>query len=493
MMRRRPSIKPAPKVALAAALFLLGGAAFAQTPVVRELSARGASGQMDAPIPFSAVGVNWDGGGVVRIRVARNGQAWSEWVAPGADSETRLLFFDPGSRQIQYESEGNATNIRFAFIDPGATPAAKLEELSNRRQRAETTPDGRFAKPPLISRTDWGCPDGELTTHGDLSYTTVTHLIVHHTGDSFPSKDYPAWVRAIWAYHVFSNGWADIGYNYLVDPDGNVYEGRAGGDNVLGAHFSCQNSGTMGVAVLGTFTNVAPTEKAQASLKNILAWKADSDNIDPVGVTFHRGAQIYMNNISGHRDGDSSKTVCTTFTECPGDMQYAMLPQIRQDVAALIGRGPALFSDDAESANKSGWTASGMWHITVRRSTSPTHAWCYGNEETGNYDTPGQSNTGTLESPVIQLHSDASLLFRTWFETEDENSTWDRKQVEINVNGTGWQTIDQLTGPGRQWIAKAYRLPAPSSVQIRFRFDTVDSAYNQFEGWYVDDIAVVKK
>src|SRR5437016_1926200 len=78
------------------------------------------------------------------------------------------------------------------------------------------------------------------------------------------ATDWAAVVRSIWVLHVQGNGWNDIGYNYLIDPNGVLYEGRGGGDGVMGAHFSCVNSGTMGVALLGTFS-VVPAPAAALS------------------------------------------------------------------------------------------------------------------------------------------------------------------------------------------------------------------------------------
>lgn len=188
-----------------------------------------------------------------------------------------------------------------------------------------------YPKPPIVPRTEWECPDGAITTHGSLIYTTVTHLIVHHTamGVETPSSDWPALVRGIWEFHVLERGWVDIGYNYLIDPNGVIYEGRAGGDNVIGAHFSGVNAGTMAVALLGDFTNEAPTAKALNSLEEVLAWKCDQRDLDPEGRSLHDASQFILNTISGHRDGPNP-------TECPGEALYGLLPAIRADVKSLL-------------------------------------------------------------------------------------------------------------------------------------------------------------
>jgi N-acetylmuramoyl-L-alanine amidase len=189
----------------------------------------------------------------------------------------------------------------------------------------------KYPKPPVVTRAEWECPDGQITTHGSLSYNTVTHLIVHHTamGVEEPSSDWPALVRSIWNFHVLERGWVDIGYNYLIDPNGVIYEGRSGGDNVIGAHFSGVNVGTMAVALLGDFTAEAPTTYALNSLKEILAWKCDQCGVDPEGRSLHEASQLILNTISGHRDGPKA-------TECPGEALYLLLPAIRAEIITLI-------------------------------------------------------------------------------------------------------------------------------------------------------------
>ena len=440
---------------------------------------------------FVAVGAKWESGSVpnLLLRASRNGVTWSDWVraeldpdAPAALPSASLVFFDWDSTWLEYKKDPASGAVQVLLIDPGRTPSDRLKGMKGRlRDRAV------LARPPLVSRLDWACPDGEHAREA-VQYTTVTHLIVHHTGDSFPSNDYPAWVRAIWTYHVFSNGWIDIGYNYVIDPDGTVYEGRAGGDNVLGAHFSCQNSGTMGVALLGTYTTTIPSAAALKSLEALLAWKANQLQIDPLGQALHKGSGLNLYRISGHRDGNNSPTTCTV-TECPGDDFYPMLPSVRSATAGLIAQATVpLLSEDAESGG-TGWVATGLWHVSSKRSYSASHSWWYGREDTGNYETPGYANSGSLESPAFQVNGPATLTFRSWFATED-GGVWDRKTVELQVNGGDWTVLDVIGGDQQQWVSKSYPVNVTGSVKIRFRFDTVDSSFNETEGWYLDDIRV---
>ncbi|MGH9848173.1 MAG: hypothetical protein ACREEM_56545, partial [Blastocatellia bacterium] len=148
--------------------------------------------------PFLAVGVVWTAdaseGDHVRIslRGSADGKLWSEWRAVNHDhdSTTRageftgaLSLFDPRTQFVQYRLDSpGVVRLRLVFISPGATPDAMQEAITERAQQAMSEqPSPKYPKPPVTTRTEWGCPDGQVTTHGTLSYTTVTHLIVHHT------------------------------------------------------------------------------------------------------------------------------------------------------------------------------------------------------------------------------------------------------------------------------------------------------------------------
>lgn len=311
--------------------------------------------------PFLAVGFVWSqtaGHTQLKLRGSIDGVTWSEWLKLAHDADgtnetggqvSNLALLPAQTRFIQCHSESTdapLSNLRVIFISPGATSRGMREQIQSKTQAQVMSqqPSTKYPKPPVVTRTEWGCPDGQITTHGTLSYTTVTHLIVHHTatGNTVANNDWAAVMRSIWNFHIFSNGWADVGYNYLIDPNGVIYEGRAGGDNVLGAHFSGVNGGTMGVSMIGTFTDVTPSEKALNSLRRILAWKADQRGIDPAGKARHAASGLELNNISGHRDGPGS-------TECPGNALYPLLPSLRTSVKELLNNATVLANVNAAS------------------------------------------------------------------------------------------------------------------------------------------------
>ncbi|MCA1842408.1 MAG: N-acetylmuramoyl-L-alanine amidase, partial [Actinobacteria bacterium] len=155
-------------------------------------------------------------------------------------------------------------------------------------------------------------------------------------------------VRAVYAYHTRHNGWNDIGYNFVVDQQGRIYEARWArayrpgeaptgedeqGKGVIGAHAREVNPGTAGVAMLGDYSGgVVPPGAALDGLVRILSWKAARHGIDPKGATpftAKDGSQRTFPNISGHRDVGQ--------TGCPGGRLYERLPEIRQRVADAIG------------------------------------------------------------------------------------------------------------------------------------------------------------
>ncbi|MFN0109468.1 MAG: N-acetylmuramoyl-L-alanine amidase [Blastocatellia bacterium] len=316
---------------------------------------------LDRAEPFLAVGAAWQSRGEIQLslRSSTDGVSWSDWAPMSAHSDyanergeqvSALVLLDQRTRFVQYRisatEQAVVSGLRLAFISPGATTPEMQQRIQQRANQmsTENLQQQKYPKPPVVTRTEWGCPDGQVTTHGSLSYTTVTHLIVHHTfsPSTATNGDWAALVRSVWNFHVFSNGWADIGYNYVIDQTGVIYEGRSGGDNVQGAHFSGVNGNTMGVVIIGDFTTGTPPPAALNSLKKILAWKAYQRAIDPAGQSRHAASGLTINNISGHRDGPGA-------TECPGNAFYPMLTGIRTDVKNLLSNVGAVAGVSAAS------------------------------------------------------------------------------------------------------------------------------------------------
>ncbi|HHE74741.1 MAG TPA: N-acetylmuramoyl-L-alanine amidase, partial [Desulfobacteraceae bacterium] len=228
-----------------------------------------------------------------------------EW---GADEELRIWNPD------RYSGSGDDT----PRVDPCASIAETYADEFKLTQVKEYNSEGQPLTWPLQYARD------------------IDKFVIHHTdsevmdlnGDFITdTRDYQAIVRAIYYYHAISRGWGDIGYNYIIDPLGNIYEGRFGGDKVIGAHAQCYNHGSMGISIIGDYQNNEVPEPALQALISLIGKKAKEHGIDPDGSSTFRGKKLP--NIIGHRDVRS--------TSCPGEKLYALLPKIR-DRAALAMR-----------------------------------------------------------------------------------------------------------------------------------------------------------
>jgi flagellar hook assembly protein FlgD len=331
-------------IALAAPALAHGADRF----VVRDepLSATSGLRARQAPLDFDLVGLHWKGPGSVSFRTLSRAGRWSLWREAAAEAEDLP---DPGSAEdaahrgwrlgspywtgpatsIQYRFEGRVARLRAYFV--WSDPQAKQARLPARAA-------ARAAQPTIIRRTDWGA-DESIVRARPYYASAVRFAVVHHTAgtNSYSASESAAIVRGIERYHVLANGWNDIGYNFLVDKYGQVFEGRGGGiaKNVVGAHAEGFNTGSTGVAVIGNYESQAIPPAARAALVRLLAWRLDVAHVNPLGKLtwtsggnprYPAGTRVALRAVSGHRD--------TGPTSCPGDSLYAQLNGIATDVAA---------------------------------------------------------------------------------------------------------------------------------------------------------------
>ncbi|PHN07414.1 N-acetylmuramoyl-L-alanine amidase [Flavilitoribacter nigricans] len=272
--------------------------------------------------PFLSYFLQWEGPeAALSIRFSEDGQSWSEWHLMPRDEhspELPLSILGSTGAEMRFFQIGNGSTesrirrIACHFYNPRATERAPVPYTGGSgRSCSDLTPE-------YIRRSDW-CPAGNCAEHPNPAYATATHLVVHHSAGTNQSSDWPAVVRSIWDYHVNGRGWSDIGYNWLIDPAGNIYTGRS--NDAIGAHFCGTNTGTIGICMLGDFTKQSPQPEALSSLKKLLAWKACENDIDPLTNVYHSSSQKTLPTVIGHRDG------CAT--ACPGDLFYPQLPDIR--------------------------------------------------------------------------------------------------------------------------------------------------------------------
>lgn len=344
---------------------------------------------LTAPRPFNAVVPQWqahlpaDTQLTIRLRTANADGLWHDWfdILPNADwmlptdtdtvgnmvavpeaDVTHIYFqYTIGLSRLTASAVPVLRQIRFTFIDATEGPTAE-EMAAQARAEAQSNPhnpETGYPKPVVISRDIW-CTDPACDYTAGLEYYPVSHLIVHHTVSANTSTNWAAVVRAIWYFHTFTRGWGDVGYNYLVDMNGILYEGHNGGDDVIGIHSSGANAGSMALAFIGTFTlpnenppGITPPPAMLDAAVELFAWKADQKDIDVYSASGLPNLGWGLSNLIGHRDVYGT-------TVCPGEQAHDLVPWIRDVVADRLNFVPSHTYIDERSAaftkSNSTWT-----------------------------------------------------------------------------------------------------------------------------------------
>ena len=224
--------------------------------------------------------------------------------------------------------------LRLVLLQPWALPGDDAPEPLARASTA------MVPKPDIRGRRRWSAK--ESWREGSPRYNrTIQQVHVHHTVNSnaYGRADVPALIRGIYRYHTHYLGWADIGYNFLVDRFGRIWTGRAGGagNAVRGAHTLGFNATSTGVSVIGNFETATPSSAVLDAIAAIAAWKLRPYQRDPEGLVrvwsegsdkYRPGRVVSLPVIDGHRT--------TNDTACPGDHLHQAIPEIRRRAARLV-------------------------------------------------------------------------------------------------------------------------------------------------------------
>jgi hypothetical protein len=316
--------------------------------------ARGRTATLRAPRRFDLLGVRGTalGGAGLQVRVRRDGGAWSPWVPLGSghdhrpDTGTGAYASDPvwagGADELQLRAARTPhAGLHVHFVAIGA--AVKRQGARASAAAAHSAQAG--SQPAIIARAAWG-GDG-VPPRAPADYGDVQVAFVHHTvsANDYGPQDSAGIVLAMAKYHRDTNGWNDLGYNFVVDKYGQIFEGRAGGVDqaVIGAQAQGYNSHSTGIANIGTFTDVGQTDAALDAMARLIAWKLPLHGAPVTGQVvltsgggelnrYKSGTPVTLERICGHRDGDA--------TECPGTALYAQLPDLRRRAAGIAPATP---------------------------------------------------------------------------------------------------------------------------------------------------------
>ena len=328
---------------------------------------------------YGTVGVTWASGQhlgeedvTVDVRTKDNG-VWSKWERVHYDPEHDP---DPGTEGPGVRSGTDATvvgnvdavqarattdtgyspkGLELAVIDPGkdvdpveqapAIDTGTLDDGDTGDSSTSTAPTyGDSAslsaavpadsmpvapKPQIFSRAQWGA-DESMRDPSSLHYGKIQTSFVHHTvnANDYSKDQVPSILRGIYAYHTQSRGWSDIGYNFLVDRFGRIWEGRYGGVDkpVVGAHTLGYNEESFAMSAIGNYDIAPPSQAMINAYAALFAWKLSLSGIAADNPKIWVQDR-YLQAINGHRDVES--------TACPGKYLYAKIPEIRKLAAAI--------------------------------------------------------------------------------------------------------------------------------------------------------------
>ena len=288
------------------------------------------SPEFTAQFTFNGIGLVWTGAEIaaVRFAVQIDGGDWYELEMMGDEAKdvaelyTTVPLFVSG-QTVRYKITGQTEavqNVRLIYFDSTIPPYRSV--LSRLLSPTSTS---------VVSREQWGADESYRFWEPD--YQTPKKIVIHHTAGGDGSDDPMATIRGVYYWHAVVLGWGDIGYNYLIDPEGTVYEGRYGGDGAVGAHAynsytdTNYNEGSIGVALLGCYEDTegacttvdTVTAEMQQATVDLITEKSNQFGFNPTSTGTWFG--VDLPNVLSHQDLD--------YTYCPGSGIYQLLETIR--------------------------------------------------------------------------------------------------------------------------------------------------------------------
>ncbi|MFI5625400.1 N-acetylmuramoyl-L-alanine amidase [Nocardioides sp. NPDC051685] len=494
---------------------------------------------------FGTVGLTWAPGAVVPeeavgadVRTLADG-TWSDWQAMDVHLDDHAP--DPGSAEADGARPGTMeavvgevdqvqtrlrltgaqvpADLRLAVITPGEAESTRSEspeietgaddapQPAEGAEDVESAEEGEAAtlsaaaytpKPSIYSRRQWGA-DESVRESGPPDYNEVRGGFVHHTvnTNSYTRDQVPGIIRSIYLYHVQSRGWRDIGYNFLIDKFGRIWEGRYGGVDrpVVGAHTSGYNSYSFGASAIGNFDNVAPSTELVNAFGTLFAWKLSLHGVRGDKGSTRMGDHTFSHAIMGHRDAGS--------TACPGRYLYAKLSTIRSQAGSkqagwaarelqsqISGRGyPDLVARRASDKRIVVLRTDGTAHFGTPRATNLIGGTSATLMNAGDWDRDGDGD-------ILIRHTDGTIRVNRGNGTEtfatgviigrnfESVSVID---VVSDITGDGWPDIlgKHSTGEIRVWPGHG-----TNALGASYRMRSAVSGSSQVIGagrFYADD------
>jgi hypothetical protein len=339
---------------------------------------------------FTLLGLTWQGkidqSIVFKVKVKESG-VWTDWInlenglyEEASAGTTEAIYARGGTDPlltapadgIEVVMESNSglmpTDLKVNLFnsdttrqDRSITKSSALTSMSSSVRTLNSnapavSPQGAVVpRPRIVSRAEWGADETWRSLTPRMG-TKVLAGVVHHTAstNSYTADQAPAQMRNLYAYFTQSLNYSDMGYNFLVDKFGTIYEGRAGcavnadptcdgpAQPTQGAHTAGLNLDTFGVSVIGNYDVLAPENPAAIveAVASLMAWKIAPYGLDPNATAsvlstdtsgsskFSSGQIATMQVITAHRD--------VGITACPGRYLYPYMNQIRSRATDLL-------------------------------------------------------------------------------------------------------------------------------------------------------------
>lgn len=311
-------------------------------------------------------------------------------------AESFIVFLKPQNTLILRAEESTTVTVELFYAPP-------IELNINSQKTKKSNCD----KPQTISQGEWRV--GLPAPKPGRKSTTVKHCVIHHSAGSNTDTNYVNAIRNIYLLHTQSNGWDDIGYNFVIAQDGTIFSGRdalgsGDEDNIQGAHFCAKNSGTMGVCLLGNYNTKSPTPSTLGSLTALLTWKLHKENLSTFDAFAHPDALGQdLETITMHRSG------CPT--ACPGDSTAQIMDKIRTDVQTALHQCGDVVSVAAPLVKK-----------------KRVHLIIYPNPSDGRFfvmiDKEAMATNYTLQNSLGQVVEENKLPTNGYIKTEVENGIY---------------------------------------------------------------------
>ncbi|KAG7211020.1 hypothetical protein KM043_016382 [Ampulex compressa] len=156
----------------------------------------------------------------------------------------------------------------------------------------------------IITRAQWGARPANGRVN-PLRQNPAPYVVIHHANSTACTTQAicQARMRSFQNYHIDTKKWSDIGYNFVIGEDGNIYEGRGWGK--AGAHSTNYNSKSVGICFIGDFNARVPNAAAIGAARKLINWAMNNNKI----------TSTYK--LVGHRQ--------TATTRCPGNNLYNLI------------------------------------------------------------------------------------------------------------------------------------------------------------------------